>query len=536
MKKRFFETVVASGLFLCLLTACGGQQSSQQDIVESQNSGMTPPSGLIASELELESYEDIFTERDVTQVADLNTAIYVELSDEEISIDGRGATAEGNTVTFTDEGVYVLSGNLSDGQLIVDAAKEEKIQLVLQGVSVTNDTSAALYVKQADKVFVTTGAGTDNSFVTTGEFVDIDENTIDGAVFAKDDIVFNGEGSLNIVCNTDHGIVGKDDIKITGGNITVDAGGDGVQAKDGIYIAEGTVSVLRSYEGLEAQDIYIWDGDITVIAGDDGLNGAGGNDSSGLTSFGGSNPFEADLSCNVAIMGGKVNISADGDGLDSNGNLVINGGEVYVNGPTNGGNGAIDYGGSGIINGGILVATGAASMAENMGQDSAQCTMMVGLGNQMLEGELVVKDSSGNVLLSHTPEKSYNNAVISCPDFKVGETYVVAVGEISVEVVFENTVYGQGMMNGGHGGFGGDKSGHGGFGGGQGEGSQGGRGERPDMGGMPDRGERPEMPEGMELPEGMNPPDMEEMPQLPEGMEFPEGMAPPEGMENMPQM
>ncbi|MBQ8821543.1 MAG: carbohydrate-binding domain-containing protein [Lachnospiraceae bacterium] len=537
MKRRVLKSVLACALTLSLLTACGGQQAeAPQDKVENGNGVAPQQNNQQSTDIALQSYEDTFTERDLRQVADLDAAIYVELSEEGISIDGRGAQAEGKVVTFTDEGTYVISGSLSGGQLVVDAAKEDKVQLVLEGVSVTNDSSAALYVKQADKVFVTTGAGTDNSFETTGEFVDIDENTIDGAVFSKDDIIFNGEGSLNIICNADHGIVGKDDIKVTGGSIVVDAKGDGLQANDGIYIADGTVSVLNSYEGMEAQNIYVWNGDITIIAEDDGLNGAGGNDGSGLQSFGGNNPFEADLSCNVVIHGGALHVSADGDGLDSNGNLVINGGEIYVNGPTNGGNGAIDFGGSGIMNGGVLVATGADGMAENMSQGSGQCTMMVTLSNQMLEGELVVKDAAGNVILSHTPEKRYNNAVISHPDLKVGETYTVSVGEASAEVTFESTIYGQGMMNGGQGGFGG---GHGGFDGNKGDGSfgggkenggQGGRGERPEMG---------EMPEGMELPEGMTPPEGMEMPEgmtPPEGMEMPEGMTPPEGMENMPQM
>ena len=511
MKKKLFNGILASVLALSLLTACGGQEALQsQDVIDKNDGGKVEGSeDGNQSQVELQSYEDTFTGRDLEQVADLDAAIYVNLSEEAITIDGRGAVAEGNVVTFTDEGVYVISGSLSDGQLVVDAAKEDKIQLVLQGVSITNVSSAALYVKQADKVFVTTGAGTDNSLQTTGEFVAEDDNNVDGAVFAKEDIIFNGEGTLTINCASDHGIVGKDDIKITGGTITVDADGDGLQANDGIYIADGNVSVLNSYEGLEAQNISIWNGNITIIAEDDGVNGAGGNDGSGQ-SFGGDNPFAADLSCNVAIYDGVIKISADGDGLDSNGNLVINGGEIYVNGPTNGGNGAIDYGGSGIVNGGILVATGADTMAENMSRDSTQCTMMVTLAGQMLEAEIVVSDENGNVILTHTPDKKYNNVVISHPDFEIGKTYTVSAGENTVEVTFESIIYGQGMMNGGHGGFGG----HNGFDGGKGNGGQGGRGERPDMGELP------------EMPEGMTPPDMGEMP---------EGMTPPEGMENMPQ-
>ncbi len=503
MKRKVLKCVIVDILIVSLLTACGGQgEDKSQDIID--NSVKAEENGQsVHSDVELVSFEDAFTKRDLEQVADLDTAIYVNLSDEGTTIDGRGAEADGNVVTFTDEGIYVLSGSLSRGQLVVDAAKEDKIQLVLQGVSITNDSSAALYIKQADKVFVTTGAGTDNSLQTNGVFVAVDENNVDGAVFSKEDIVFNGEGSLNISCSSEHGVVSKDDIKITGGTITVDADGDGFQANDGIYIADGTIRVLNSYEGLEAQNISIWNGNLTVIAEDDGLNGAGGNDGSGLQSFGGGNPFEADLSCNVAIYDGKITISADGDGLDSNGNLIISGGEIYVNGPTNGGNGAIDYGGSGIISGGVLVATGADSMAENMGQESTQCSMMVTLSKQMLEGEIVVTDEEGNVILTHTPDKNFNNAVISHSDFEIGKTYTVSVGENTVEVTFDATVYGQGRMNGG------------GF-----DGSKGGGHREP----YPE-GERPEMsqiPEGMELPERPGMKEGIERPEIPETMEGPE--------------
>lgn len=470
MKRKVLKNVLVCGCVLALLTGCGGRgEQPPQDMVENfpQSQGNTSSA---ESAADLASYEDTFTSRDLEQTANLSAAVYVNLADDGTTVDGRGANVEGNIVTITDEGVYVISGTLSDGQLVVEAAKEDKVQLVLEGANITNDTSAALYVKQADKVFITTGAGTDNSFRTTGIFSAIDDNNIDGAVFAKDDIVFNGEGTLKVVCVLDHGIVGKDDVKVTGGTITVDAKGDGIQANDGVYIAGGTVSVLNSNEGIEGEEIAIWGGNITVIAKDDGLNAAGGNDESGFTSFGGNNPFDADLSCSIAIYGGILNVDAVGDGLDSNGNLYIYGGEIYVDGPTSGGDGAIDYGGSGVITGGILVAAGSSQMAENMGQDSTQCTMLVTFGNQMTEGEIKVTDDAGNVILTYTPDKKYSSAVISHPDLEVGKTYTVSAGETSTEVTFDSVVYGSGMMGGGHGGFGG---------GGKDGGGQGGRGQRP---------------------------------------------------------
>ena len=142
---------------------------------------------------------------------------------------------------------------------------------------------------------------------------------------------------------------------------------------------------------------------------------------------GGDDLFAADSSCLVTISGGTVRINAQGDGIDSNDDLVISGGEVYNSGPRNGGDGALDYNGSGTISGGIVVACDMGGMSQNF-SDGSQCSAMISLNGS---GEIRLTDASGNVLLSYTPADDYSCIVVSCPELSEGSEYTLSYGSAS---------------------------------------------------------------------------------------------------------
>ncbi|MBP3204500.1 MAG: carbohydrate-binding domain-containing protein [Lachnospiraceae bacterium] len=514
---------------------------------------------------------DLFSNRDVEVGYDEAECVRITLDGSTAQSDSGAVKVDGNVVTITDEGTYLLSGTLN-GQIIVEAEKSDKIQLVLDNANISCASSAALYVSQADKVFVTTTAGSENLLETTGEYVAIDDHNIDGAIFARDDITLNGEGSLVVRSATGNGIVGKDDLKITSGTYEITAGNHGLQGKDSIRIANGTITitaaqdgihsgndeddtvgytyieggtitieaeddgihsdtqlviaggmiqVTKSYEGLEGQEIELLGGEVSVVSNDDGLNAAGGNDGSGEQnsflgdkfagdSFGGrggmggfgGGAFDVDEDAQIIISGGVLNVNAQGDGIDSNGNLYINGGEILVNGPVNDGNGAMDFGGSGYISGGSVIAIGSSGMAENFASDSTQCAIMVTTQSTQKAGTTVtLKNASGEVLLSAVSEKTFNNVVFSCEGIQVGETYTVEIGSETTEITMTETIYGSGS------GFGGGRGGMGGFGGRQGRESQNGMDGQGGFG-----GQMPEGQNGMDgqggfggqMPEGQN--------------------------------
>ncbi len=490
---------------------------------------------------------------------------------------------KGETVTVSKEGVYLLQGQ-GKGQILVDAPQTEKIQLILNGVTLHNETSAPIYVKQANKVFLTLEKDSVNTLSCGEALVQTDENTVDGVIFAKDDLTLNGEGALNLTAPACHGIVAKDDLAITagefslitaghgisannslrigggwftlncqkdglkvehedsslgyiymqqatlegttlwdgvsasgacqidtatcslttgggatassensckgikaggdlvvyggsftlnscddalhtnqnatirGGTFTLSSGDDGVHADGNLVVEQGEITVSQSYEALEGHTITLLGGTHSLTAYDDGLNSAGGADQSGFGGRGG-DQFAVDEEAFICIQGGKLTVNAGGDGLDSNGTITVRGGETYVYGPVNGGNGAIDGNGTKEINGGILVAVGTYEMAENF-DTATQGTALVSINGQG-GAPLTLENEKGEVLISCTPTKAYQCAVVSCPQMEQGETYVLKTDTQTTEFTLTDIIYGQGM---GMGTPGGNPGGH--FGGG----------------------------------------------------------------------
>lgn len=206
-------------------------------------------------------------------------AVYVTLSDDGITGETDGVAINGQMVTITAEGTYIFSGTLSEGQIVVDA-DNAKVQIVFDNVDITCASSAAVYVKSAEKVFVTLAEGSQNTLRNTDEYVAIDDNNIDAVIFAKSDLTLNGTGSLTIISAEGHGIVSKDDLKITGGTYDITAAGHALSGKDSVRIADGTFILTAEKDGIHAENaddeekgyIYIADGDFTITSDGDGMD------------------------------------------------------------------------------------------------------------------------------------------------------------------------------------------------------------------------------------------------------------------------
>lgn len=435
------------------------------------------------------SEEDLFTNRDLKQTYDSSAAETISLKDNGSSSSSSAVTIEGNTVTITEAGIYVVSGTLSNGQIVVDCEDTDaKVQIVLDNATISNSSSACIYAKAADKVFVTTEDGSTNSLKVTGEFVQTDDNNVDGSIFSKCDLTVNGKGTLNINNEYGHGIVSKDDLRITGSTLNIDAAKKGLQGKDSVRIDGGTINITAGTEGIEGALVYVLSGDVNIDAADDGINASDGSGSDmgfggGMGGFGGRGNFDgsmpgntdrtsdtsadgsiqqlsdtmtdstsstddADSTVGIYITGDTLNITADGDGIDSNGFLNVYGGTIYINGPTSGGDGALDYQTSATITGGTVVAAGSSGMAENFGSDSTQGTILYNFGGSV-SGEVTLKDSDGNVIASYTPTKEYQSVVISSPEISNDGTYTISAGSESDEITMSGYVYGSGNGMGG---------------------------------------------------------------------------------------
>ncbi|MDD6504400.1 MAG: carbohydrate-binding domain-containing protein, partial [Lachnospiraceae bacterium] len=231
------------------LAACGEEEGSAQSTQS--------VSEKIAS-------DELFTDRDLSGTYDESQAVAIHLADKASTSEGSGVEIQGDTITITKEGVYVLSGTLTDGQVIVDAG-EDKVQLVLLDAKIACEGSAAVYVKSADKVFLTMADNSDNTLESNGEFVAIDENDIDATVFSKDDLTLNGTGSLKVTCESGHGIVSKDDLKLTGGTYEISCVLDALSGNDSVRIADGAITIDAGDDGIHSDaDLIIVGGTITI--------------------------------------------------------------------------------------------------------------------------------------------------------------------------------------------------------------------------------------------------------------------------------
>ena len=618
-RKKLLALFFAMALSMTAVAGCTGTKSSTGNI-DSQETETDTEEIEVQSITGTFSSADMFTERDLAGTYEESGAVYVTLSDDGITGETDGVVINGQTVTITAEGTYIFSGTLSEGQIVVDA-DNAKVQIAFDNVDITCASSAAVYVKSAEKVFVTLAEGSQNTLRNTDEYVAIDDNNIDAVIFAKSDLTLNGTGSLTIVSAEGHGIVSKDDLKITGGTYDITAAGhslsgkdsvriadgtfiltaekdgihaenaddeekgyiyiadgdftitsdgdgmdasnivqiedgtfditagggaansqkthesdmpgggmsqnierpdgesmpqmgekpdgenmpqdtttdesststkgikagggmylnggtyqidsaddsihsnanitiadgtytlatgdDGVHADDALTVNGGTITVTESYEGLEGLTVTINDGTIDITARDDGINTAGGTDQSGFGTFG--DHFKGMDSADdeteettdnemwMELNGGYIHILAGGDGVDSNGDLTINGGEIYIDGPSDNGNSAIDYGdrSSAYVNGGMLVAIGSSGMAEGMSDSSKQEVLMVKLGEQMEAGDVELTDSEGNVIVSYTALKSYDCVIISTAEVESGATYTLTTSGTTTEVTAE---------------------------------------------------------------------------------------------------
>ena len=280
---------------------------------------------------------------------------------------------------------------MNDGTVIVDASKDDKVQLVLSGVSILSSDYAAIYVKQADKVFVTLADGTVNNLANGGKYTQRDENEVDAVIFSKDDVTFNGTGSLYISASAGSGIVGKDEVTITAGTYEISAAEHAIRAKDSIAIADGSFTLSATGDGLHAENsdddtlgnIYIAGGSFVIKAKDDAIHAntllqidggsfsitaAEGLEATYIIINGGSIQISAsDDGINAArkssaytptveINGGDITIAmgaGDTDGVDSNGNVVVNGGTINISGQS-----SFDYDGTAQYNGGTIIVNG----------------------------------------------------------------------------------------------------------------------------------------------------------------------------------
>lgn len=266
---------------------------------------------------------DLSTADGQAEITEFSDSLVEELLSESsrIVLDGSVITASddvtvnGTTATITSAGAYELTGNLDDGQIIVDTS--EKVVLILNSVQINCSTASPVYIKQAENVTITLVKGTVNT-VSDGSSYDIDAyaDELDAAIYSKEDMVINGSGTLHVIANYNDGITSKDTLRIDSGVISVTAVNHGVKGKDYLLIKGGEISVQAGKDGLRATNdteaalgyVEIDGGTVNITASDEGIKA--------ITA--------------VKITDGLITIETDNNGIKSDGSIDISRGTVKI--------------------------------------------------------------------------------------------------------------------------------------------------------------------------------------------------------------
>ncbi|MDD2534920.1 MAG: carbohydrate-binding domain-containing protein, partial [Eubacteriales bacterium] len=393
MKRALVKTLSMVSAILLISTATAGCSATQSNVPASSSDttlSTTTTDPTLSTSTNMTSNEitnayaatgvtsELFTSRDLEQTVDLTNATSITLQ-------------SGTDVTLNTDGIYVLSGEVTDVTVVVEAPDDAKVQIVLDGVSITNESAPAIYIKAGDKVFVTTTSN-ENTLQVTGTYAADGETNLDAVIFSKSDLTLNGTGTLNIVSANGNGISAKDDLVITGGVLNILSSLDGLEANDAILINGGTITIDSGKDGLQCINdadptlgyICIISGTLTITAADDGIRGnrsvqidggavniissTEGIEANAITFNAGEiNIYASDDGINatqkvtgtteIVVNGGTINVevgSGDTDAFDSNGNITINGGTINVIAPTS----SFDPNGVATLNGGTVTING----------------------------------------------------------------------------------------------------------------------------------------------------------------------------------
>ena len=411
-----FAVFIISGGIALALTACSGlgkERIGEERTAKGENAAV--------SEAEVSEVRDM-KGREGIQIT-LNPDGSAAIKDSG-SNDSNHVEVSENTITITRAGRYRVQGIWEEGQLCVDAGKNDEVVLVLAGVELTNTEGAAICVENAKTTLLQLEEGTVN-LVRSGKKAMLQElenskGAIDlveedalkdaegAAIYAKDDLSIAGAGELKVIGGINngihtknhlaieggelevralnHGVKGKDSVTIDGGSFLIFSGGDGIRSDDDsnedygkIAISGGSFLIHSRENGVRAKSELVFSGGALEVAESyEGMEAnqiaiSGGSIDinaldDGINANGGPENFDKELKekaveeglPNLVISGGQVHVDAKGDGLDSNGNIYVEGGVTVIDGPESDKDGPLDYGHE---NGGVCLISGGTVLA-----------------------------------------------------------------------------------------------------------------------------------------------------------------------------
>lgn len=370
MKKVLFTLISAALMISFSACSMSGESSTATNDTAVTASNTSTDNNTEATDLTDGNYDLSFSKRDCDPSYDESSAVKVSFSENSASASSDSVSISGGEVTIKSEGTYIISGTCKDGSIVIDAADNDKIQLVFNGLNLTSSQSAVV-VKNADKVFITLADGSKNTISDGSSYTEtIDDTNVDSAIFSKCDLTLNGSGTLNVNGNYKHGIVSKDDLVITSGTVNVTSKNCGIDGKDCVKIKDGTITVNSGTDAIRSSNtektdtkgfVYISGGNFSLETTNDGIQAAsllridggdfsvatGGGSSNGKTHsdsmgrgmemFSSSSDSEDSESAKaiksadvIKINGGSFTINSSDDAFHSNNEIIISDGTLDI--------------------------------------------------------------------------------------------------------------------------------------------------------------------------------------------------------------
>lgn len=304
-----------------------------------------------ASDVEYASFEEVaaafdesaldldYSKRDLDASYDASSATVITLSGDSASVQGAGAQTSAAGVVISSAGTYIVSGELTDGQLMVDTGDDDKVQLVLAGATIHNEDGPAIYVRNADKCFVTLDAGTENSLSDGSSYaLESDSDEPYAMLFSRCDLTLNGSGTLNVTSAYRHAVCSKDDLVVVSGTYNISAVEDGLRGRDSVKVRDGVFTIQAGGDGIKSNKdddptkgfVSIDGGTFGIQAGDDAVQGktlvrlAGGS----MTVAANDDAFHSDLE--MHLLDASIEASVGDDAFHAETKLTVDGGTVNV--------------------------------------------------------------------------------------------------------------------------------------------------------------------------------------------------------------
>lgn len=378
-----------------------------------------------------------------------NGVIY---SKSDITINGRGSleisSSEGNGIV-SEKNVIITGGtiDISSERCGINALDSVRVSSAMLTINSKdngiyssnkeNDSSGFIYISDgifeinsngnaidAKSILLIEG-GAFNITAQSDSSTDTDKSSY-GLTAGEDISVNSGEFVVN---TTDDAVYSNSKVSINGGSFKLTSGNNGIYGESTVLIGEANINIEKSYIGIEGRTVFIKDAALDINSDDDGINAAGGNDSSGLR---GEDSNEKSAS-GIRILSGYISINASGDGMDSNGDISVSDGVILLSTADNSENTVIDYSHDLYLTGGTILASGNISDEKDF-SDLEQPIVTLNVDSQPQNSFIEVFDESGNIIISDTAAQSFSNILLSSPQLQKGYSYTLKIGNYTTTI------------------------------------------------------------------------------------------------------